>query len=412
MTSVLRPVAALMLSTAILLLGGGLIGLLLPLRADLEGFSAIEIGTLGGAYYGGLMLGCFLAPALIGRVGHIRCFAASTALATIAPLLHMLIVDPLAWTVLRIFQGICFAGLFTVIESWLSDAATSENRGRVLALYTVVHLSVATIGMQLIGLGKVASFELFAVVAILFSAAAVPVALTRTVAPTPPRTAGLHVRQLFAISPTALAGSLFAGLSNSAIWTMTPVFGRDLGLPPREAAVLLAVIVLSGAAGQWPVGWLSDRVGRRPVLIGLTLVAAAACAGIVHAAGHDRSLLLANGCLLGAVAFSMYPLSVAHANDLVPRERAVETSGGLLMVFSFAAVIGPLIASVSMTVLGDWALFLYLGVTHVLLVPLLVVRIGQRPTLPIEDKDGFVALARTTPAMFDLDPRSEGHGGT
>ncbi len=412
MTAILRPVGALMLATAILLLGGGLIGLLLPLRADLEGFGPVQIGVLGGAYYGGLMAGCFLAPMVIGRVGHIRAFAASTALATIAPLAHMLIVDPVAWTVLRVFQGICFAGLFTVIESWLSDAAADENRGRVLALYTVVHLTVATAGMQLIGLGKVGSFELFAMVAILFSLAALPVALTQTPAPTPPRTAGLHIRQLADISPTALAGSLFAGLSNSALWTMTPVFGKDLGLAAKEAALLLAVMVLAGAVGQWPVGWISDRVGRRPVLMAVTLGAGAACIGIVHAAGKDQMMLLAYASLLGACTFSLYPLSVAHANDLVARDKAVETSGGLLLVFSFAAIFGPLIASLSMAMLGDWALFFYLGLVHLIFVPILMLRIGQRPNLPTKDKDEFVALARTTPAMFDLDPRSDGHGPT
>jgi MFS family permease len=409
MTGLLRPVSALLLATAILLLGSGLIGILLPVRGDLEGFSTFEIGALGAFYYGGLMLGCFVAPQLIARVGHIRAFTACTALVTIAPLAHALDQTPVTWCVLRLFHGACFAGLFMVIESWLSDSAGAETRGRILAVYTVVHLTVATLGMQMIGLADIEKLTLFIYVAILFSLAAVPVALTRMAAPPVPQAAGLHPRTLFAISPAALFSSLMAGLSNSAVWTLMTVYGKAVGLSPNEAAAILAVVVLAGAAAQWPAGHYSDRIGRRPMLTGLTLGAAMASAGLVVEGGKSDVVVFVLAGLLGACSFSIYPLSVAHGNDLVSREKVVETSGGLLLAFSAAAILGPLLGASAIELLGGRGLFVHTAVVHVLLAGVLLVRIGQRSELPGAEKEVFVPLPRTTPALFELDPRTDGN---
>ena len=58
MTSVVAPIAALLLSVAFLLMGNGLQGTLLPLRANLEAFGALDIGVLGSAYFLGFAIGC------------------------------------------------------------------------------------------------------------------------------------------------------------------------------------------------------------------------------------------------------------------------------------------------------------------------------------------------------------------
>ncbi len=410
MAGLLRPVTALLIAAAILLMGNGLISVLLPLRADIEAFSRIEIGLMGSAYYAGLVAGCLLAPLVIARVGHIRSFVAFTAVATITPLMHAIWTDPIAWFVLRALNGLCFAGLFMGIESWLTGASTVETRGRVLGSYTVINLTVVTLGMQMMSLTSPRGFELFSLVAILYSLAAVPIALTNTQAPVPPRTAKLRLVWLFGVSPAALIGCFFTGLAQSAFWTLAPLYGRSAGFSLAEVAIFMTFVVLGGAASQWPVGYLSDRVGRRPLLIITGLVASAAGIGLYILGTSSPSAIFPLALIYGACAFPIYTLCVAHANDLVSKKRAVEVSSGLLMTFSIGAVLGPLMASTIMSSAGPGALFLHSAAAHAMIALVMLVRAKLRPTLPTENKEAFVAVPRTTPGVFELDPRGDGAG--
>jgi MFS family permease len=273
----------------------------------------------------------------------------------------------------------------------------------------MINLTVVTAGMQLMNLGSPMSFELFSLTAMLYSLAAVPIALTRTTAPPPPRRARLRLWWLLGISPAAMLGSLFAGLANAAFWALSPLYGQAVGLSDRGIALFMTVVVLSGAASQWPVGLLSDRLGRRPVSAAVALVAAAAALGLafMSAGKGSDAALYAVAALYGAMAFPAYALCVAHANDLVHRKRAVEVSSALLMTFSVGAILGPLIASLLMAETSNRALFLHAAIAQVLLALIMIVRIRRRPKLPEEHIEGYVAVPRTSPAVFDLDPRAE-----
>jgi MFS family permease len=408
MAAQLRPVLALLLSAAVLLMGNGLLGVLVPIRATAEHFTSLDIGIMGSFHFGGLIAGCLICPALIARVGHIRAFTALTAVATITPLAQAIWPHPAPWWVLRMLNGLCFAGLFMVIESWLNGAATSETRGRVLAAYTMLNLTVVTVGMQLIGLGTPQGFELFSLVAVLYSLAAVPVALSYSAAPNLPRRAKLRLAWLFSVSPAAVLGCFFTGLANGAFWTLAPVYGQSVGLSAHEVAVFVTCVVLGGAVTQWPVGQASDALGRRAVILGVAGAAAATgSAFFLVGASAPRSLLFALACAYGAAAMPVYTLCVAHANDLVHRKRAVEVSSGLLLTFSLGAVVGPLLASVAMREIGAAALFLHSAVAHSAIVATMVLRASQRPGLPASRRAPFIPVPRTTPAVFELDPRGE-----
>ncbi len=407
MSVLLRPVTALLIAAGVLLMGNGLFGVLVPIRADMENFQAVEIGVLGSAYFTGLMAGCFVGPRIIGRVGHIRAFVAFTAVVTVTPLLQAMWIEPFAWYGLRVLNGICFAGLFMGIESWLTSTAEQHTRARILAVYTLINLTVVTAGMQLVNVAPVAGFELFAVVAILYSLAAVPVALTGVMAPTPPVQAELRLRWLFEISPAAVLGCLFAGFANAAFWSLTPLYGKSAGLDIPQTAMMLTIGVLAGAVAQWPAGVLSDRFGRRGLLLISALGSAVAGAGLYVFAASSATVLFVLVAAYGACAFPIYTLCVAHANDLIPRERAVEVSGGLLLTFSGAAMAGPVVAAGVMELMGPAALFLNTAAAHVLIVVVLLVRLGLRPQLPVEEGEAFVAVPRTTPAVFGLDPRTD-----
>lgn len=414
MSDVLKPVTALIIAAAILMMGNGLNGVLLPVRAGLEGFSDLALGLMGSTYYTGLLAGCLFCPRIIARVGHIRAFVAFTAAATVTPLLHAIVIDPVTWSVLRALNGLAFAGLFMGIESWLAAASEPATRGRVLGLYSLVHLTVITGGMQLIGVADPMGFELFSVVAILYSLAALPVALTGSIVPMPPAETRLRLGWLLSVSPSAVYACLLAGVANSAFWTLTPLYTANLRFDGQATALFLAAGVLMGAISQWPVGQLSDSYGRRVPLAILALVCGLAGVGL-EIAGRTNNITLAYAMVLlyGAGAFPIYTLAVAHANDLVDRSHAVAVSGGLLLVFSIGATIGPLIASLWMQYSGASAMFLHTAIAHILIAAVMLVRIGARPVLPRTFWTRFVLVPRSTPAIFSLDPRgSDGKKAT
>lgn len=224
MGSVIRPVTALLISASIVLAGNGLEGILLPLRGTLQHFGEIEIGLIGSAYNAGLMVGCLVCPRILGRVGHIRAFAVFTAIATISPLIEAIWLTPPVWWVFRALTGLCIAGIMNAVESWLSTVATNANRGQVMSTYTIINFTALTVGQQLTNLGDLGSTTLFSVVAILFSLAAVPLALTLTPHPAPPRQPRLRIAQLYRVSPAAVAGCFGAGLANGAFWALAPVY--------------------------------------------------------------------------------------------------------------------------------------------------------------------------------------------
>jgi MFS family permease len=215
---------------------------------------------------------------------------------------------------------------------------------------------------------------------------------------------------LIAISPAAVAGCFGAGFVNGAFWTFAPIFAESSGLDLSQVALFMMCVMVGGAVAQWPIGLLSDRVERRWVLIGVCLIAGAAGLLLARSGGAGPSVLLAMSAAYGAAALSVWSISVAHANDLVPRRRALAVSSGLLLTFSVGAVAGPLVASVVMSRFGDAALFYHTAGSHAAIAAAVAVRMLVRPSRKDAPREVFVPVPGTTPAAFELDPRAEPGG--
>ena len=407
MTTTLRQLTALLLSTAILMTGNGLINTLLPVRAEMEAFSTLEIGLLGTVYFAGFILGCLNVPLLVRRVGHIRTFATLSSVAAATALAHVFLIDPIAWGVLRFVGGFGFAGLYVTIESWLNDRAGSTNRGAIMSIYTFISLSVLMAGQFLLIAHDPAGFESFAIVAVLIALALVPVSLTK--APEPPRPAaiGLDIVGLWRLSPVGFAGCLGVGLVNGSFWSLGPVFASRSGLDIDHLVYFIAGATLAGAVMQWPLGRLSDRIDRRFVIVVSALCAAAS--GVLFSVWDEPSntLLIGLSAAFGGFAMPLYAVSVAHANDHAEDTRFVATAGGLLLVYGFGASLGPLIASALMGYYGSGGLFMFTTFVHAALALFATVRLALRPRPKQDDRTGFVAVPRTSPTLYELDPRSE-----
>ena len=425
MSQAIGPLTALLLAVAILFFGNGILGVLLPVRATLEAFATTSIGLIAAAYSVGFMVGCLSMPYIVRRVGHIRAFAVCAAIAASGVLVMPLAVHPGVWIPLRALSGVCFAGLFMVIESWLNERATRVNRGQILATYMVINLSAVTAGQMVLPLAAPTGFALFAVTAIAITLALVPVGLTTSSAPQPLRQVRLRLGRLYAMSPVGVVGGFFVGLANGAFGGLGAVFATQIGMSVTGVALFMSAALVGGALAQVPIGRLSDRVDRRKVIAAACALAAVA-GGLLALLGDARQgglllsadvaladlsplALVAVAALFGAAIYPQYSLCVAHTNDFVGREDFVEASSGLLLTWAIGASIGPVVAAFAMDGLGVGGLFLYTAVAHASFAAFTVYRIGQRAPVPPEERAPYVAAgrpSRSTPVAVDLDPRA------
>jgi MFS family permease len=315
MMAAVRSCWALLLGIALMMLGNGLQGSLLGIRASLEGFPTTATGILMSGYFAGFLVGSVLAPKLVARVGHVRAFAALASLASSAILIHLVWIDPAIWTVIRLVTGFCYAGLYVVAESWLNDQATNQTRGQLLSIYMVVVLGAAAAGQGLLNLADPAAADLFILVSTLISLSLIPMLLSTGRAPPfdAPRPVG--IRQLYQVSPTGVVGYFGAMMASGAYFGMGAVYGHEIGLSVRDISVFVSLILLGGMFLRWPLGRLSDAWDRRQVLTGV--IFAAALFALLASMTAERSLpgLFVLTAPFGGTTLPLYSLCIAYTND-------------------------------------------------------------------------------------------------
>ena len=281
MLTVLRNTWALFFGFGIICLAHGLQGTLIGVRSVLEGFSYISTGLIVAGYYVGYLTGSVVIPIFLKRVGHIRVFAALASLASIAILLHTVFLNPYSWFFIRILTGVSLSGIYIIMESWLNDKSTNETRGKLLSIYMIITFVFVGLGQLLLNISDPAKVDLFILVSILLSFALLPILLTNTEQPNTTDTKSFSLAEFYAISPLGFVGALFTGLAHSAVFGYGAVYATAKGLSVLEVSIFMIIITSFGALSQWPVGYLSDRMDRRLILIGVTFVASGLCVLIV-----------------------------------------------------------------------------------------------------------------------------------
>ena len=384
-----------------------LLAVILPLTLALHGYSGTIAGLVVSGYGFGFLAGCVVAPRLIRDVGHIRAFAVLAAVCSVTSMVFAVSDLVALWLVLRIVMGFCQAGLFTVVEGWLSAAVPAQARGGILSFYLVA-TKVAIVGGQVL-LGQLDSTSplWFEIAGAVFTLSLIPVALTRTPQPPPARLEVLGPRALYRVAPAAVAGCVASGLVNSAILGLTPIYGTRLGLEPRMVVWLLTAFQLGSFVCQWPLGRLSDRVDRRLVLVGC--VVALALLSVATALVTSGPWLLPLYFLLGGSALTFYAVAVAHAADFAAADQMVGVSSSLLLLWAAGAAIGPTIAAPFIDLLGPEGLFVYAFLVATGLAAFVVWRMTRRTAPSGEAKGGFVDLAATSPRLAEIDPRMPEH---
>lgn len=329
--SSIRPLIPLLIAAGILLGGNGLQSTLIALRGAQEGFSASIIGLMGTFYFAGFLLGCLAVTHIMKAVGHVRAFSALAAIAAAGTLLLVLVIDPVMWCAIRFAGGFCFAGLFTIMESWLNSGVTNTDRARVLAIYRMVDIGSVTGAQFLIPIFGAGGFTIFAIMSMMITVSLVPVSLGDRSNPTPPEDVKLDLARVWRISPLGCFGCIAVGVTNSAFRTLSPVYAEQIGMSVADVVTFVSVGIFGGAIIQYPLGYLSDRWDRRSVLLMTTCCAMLAALALVFLAGGDPFLNFVTVFIFGCFAMPLYSLSAAHSNDRADKGEFVLINAALML---------------------------------------------------------------------------------
>jgi len=379
MLALLRSTWALMLGVVLLMAGNGLLASLMGLRGSLEGFSSTVVGGLMSGYFIGFLASSRLTPVVVRSVGHIRVFAALAGLVTAAAILASLFVVPAVWLVSRIMTGFAFAGLYVVAESWINDRTGNETRGRLFSFYMLMQSTGLVAGQLMLNLAPATGFELFSLVALLFSVAVIPVLLTAKHAPAIEAPQHVGLREIYRISPLGTVGVLGLGMAQSAFFSLGAVFAHNIGLTTEQMSLFLSAGILGGAVLQWHVGRFSDKFGRRRLLTSAALASAALAAVAIFVSNAPLAVLVATVFLFSATSMPIYSLCIAHTNDSLSPQQMVAASGTLMLIYGTGAIGGPFADGALMGWLGPGAYFGYLAAAYLLIGLFGIYRMVRRP---------------------------------
>lgn len=392
----------------LIMVGNGLLGVLVGVRSELEAFNTTVTGLVMAAYFAGFLVGSRVTPRLMARVGHIRVFAGLSSAAATTALMHALFVSPITWILFRLVFGFAMAGLYVVVESWLNDMVSNANRGRVMAIYMVVSMGGLAVGQLTIGLGDALEPTLFIVAGAVMTLAVAPISLSINDAPffeLPPRP---RYRDLWTAAPLGVITAVGAGVANGALIGMAGVYATQVGLSGGQIGAFVAAAAFGSVALQWPIGQMSDSIGRRRSILLVTFGAMAV--GLVAPYLEQGWPLIVAMFLLGGLSYPMYSLALSHVVDVLPPGQAVTGSVAVVFLTGVGSIFGPLTASLAMDGLGPDGFFWAISFVHLGIAVYGVTRAARRPVteetkepwLPVPARSTFVL--RRGPRRYRRNP--------
>lgn len=377
MLKVLTHSWPLLMGVMLLMVGNGIQGTLLGIRGNLEGFSTYQLSYIMAAYFVGFLFGSWAAPRMIRRVGHVRVFAALGSLISAILVIYPVFPDWIVWTALRILAGFCFSGIYITAESWINNTASNETRGQALSAYMIVQMLGIIASQVLLNLPDPTGFALFIIPSVLVSLAFMPILLAPVPAPAFDSTRRLPFRELFRISPLGCVGMLLTGGVFSAMFGMAAVWGAQEGLSLRDISIFVGALYVGGLVLQYPIGWASDRMDRRTLIMGLSAVAAVVMlvAGLFPLPFPG---LIVVALLLGGITNPVYALLIAYTNDFLGREQMAAASAGLIFLNGFGAIFGPTATGWMMETVGPRGFFLFIAILYIALTAYALYRMTRR----------------------------------
>ncbi len=387
---------------ALLMIGNGLQGTLLGVRASIEDFNPATIGFIMSLYYLGYLAGSYYAPRLVSRVGHIRVFTALASLASITVLLHGVYAEPWFWALMRVITGFSYAGLFIVVESWLNNSSNNKTRGVILGMYQVVGYGGMVIGQYFLNIADPSTINLFIVTSILVSIALLPISLSTRPAPSFEEPETLPLKQLFKISPLGVIGVFTIGMAGSMVFGYGAVYAKDIGMTLPQISTFMAFYILGGALFQMPIGWLSDRFDRRIILIAISFISFCLSMTCYFSSSSHYFLTIAI-FFFGGFSLCTYGLSMAHITDHLTPKQYVGASASAILLSGMGAVIGPFGISIILSLLGNNYFFITTAIIFFIYFIYGLYRTTRREPVPLDQQGDYnIMPVRSTPMTMAI----------
>ncbi len=368
----------------------------------IEEFSTLELSVITSAYFVGFLFGSRTAPGLIRRVGHVRVFAALGSFISAVLILYPTITEPWAWMLLRVLFGFSFSGVYVTAESWLNNSSTNQNRGKALSLYMIVQMVGIMVSQALLNVADPAGYVLFVIPSVLVSLSFAPILLSVTPTPEFDTTKAMDLRALYNTSPTGIVGMFLMGFAFSALFGMASVYGTAAGMSVAEISIFVTAIFFGGLVLQFPIGWMSDRMDRRKLILYAGVGGAlGSLIGLFFGASFE--MILVAGFVLGGVSNPLYALLIAYTNDYLPRDDMAAASGAMIFVNGLGAIAGPILTGWLMGNLGPSGFWVFLAANFTLFVAYVAYRMTQRVSLYEGEGDyDAVTYAPLTPSATPI----------
>ncbi|MBM1631792.1 MFS transporter [Sulfitobacter mediterraneus] len=392
MLQVLSSAWALLLGMCLLMVGNGMQGTLLGIRGGIENFSTFEMSIVMSSYFVGFLGGSRMAPGMIRRVGHVRVFAALASLISAVMILYPTFPNVIVWSLGRVLIGFCFSAVYVTAESWLNNAATNDNRGQALSLYMIVQTLGIVIAQALLLTADPSGFVLFVIPSVLVSIAVTPILLSISPTPAFDTTKPMRIRELVSYSPLGCVGMFLLGGVFSAQFGMASVYGAEAGLTVAQISLFVAMFFVGSVILQYPIGWISDRMDRRGLIVVVSLIGAGGSV-LGMMLGHVFPVLLVSAFVVGGMSNPLYSLLIAHTNDFLEHEDMAAASGVLVFINGLGAILGPVITGWMMgTALGPGGFYLFTAGLFIALASYAAYRSTRRAGVPVDETGNYVAI--------------------
>ena len=401
----------------VLMIAHGFQGNLLGVRSVIEEFNFLATGAIMSGYFIGYFSGANSIPKFVGKVGHIRVFAAFASMASLSILLHAVFVNPIIWTIGRFITGFSIVAIFIVMESWLNDRANNRTRGQLLSIYMFITLIGLALGTLLLNFSSPEKYEPFILISLLLSSALIPILLTKRKAPKFKKLGYIDIKGLYKTSPLATFSMFCTGLIHSALFSLGAVYAATMNFTLFEISLVLFLVTTSGGVFQWPIGYYSDKSDRRVIIIFCTFAAALFSFLAILASGTslenmylatsmgvDKIMFFIYVSLYAGMAVPMFTLNLAYINDYIPKEKFVAAGAGMQIIFGMGAMGGPFLCSLLMNKFGSNGFFIHLLFFHLAVGLFGFYRITKRDYKD-NPESTFTPLPRNiTPLGIELDP--------
>jgi len=286
--------------------------------------------------------------------------------------------------------------------------STLSNRGRILSLYMMCHLTSQAVSQQVLAAIDISTYVPYILSSMFLALGLIPVGMSTKRIMLPETSEEMSFSKLFSRSPFGVVGCLISGLILSTIFSFFPLFSLSRGISSEN---LMTITLGGGVVLQGPIGKLSDYFDRRVTQIVLVLLALLLSLMGFSFSLFSNEVVMVACFFIGGLAFALYPVSVSQVCDRIDHSQITAATALLLIVFGLGSVLGPVTSSAIISAGGIHMIFGYFTALLSVLAFVGFYAIFKRPTVPLDEQTDFQSIPNVTPVAYEMDPRGEEHSG-